>query len=69
MEGDTGYNDGTVLKFKKLTHNAIRPVKGSKYSAGFDLFSAEDKAIPPNSQAIIMTSSRRKIPNIPHSES
>ena len=40
--------DGTELKFKKLTENATTPVRRSRYAAGFDLFSAEFKEIYPN---------------------
>ena len=47
--------DGTGLKFKKLTENATTPVRGSRYAAGFDLFSAEFKEILPQCQAIIKT--------------
>ena len=47
--------DGTELKFKKFTENATTPVRGSRYAAGFDLFSAEFKEILPQSCAIVNT--------------
>ena len=47
--------DGTELKFKKLTGNATTPVRGSRYAAGFDLFSAEFKEILPQCQAMVNT--------------
>ena len=39
--------DGTELKFKKLTENATTPARGSQHAAGFDLFSAKSKQILP----------------------
>ena len=48
-------NDNTVLKFKKLTCNAITPRRSSRNAAGFDLFSAESKEIGAQSQAIVKT--------------
>jgi len=48
-------DDGTVLKFKKLSGNATTPVRGSRNAAGFDLFSAETKEIAANSHAIAKT--------------
>ena len=47
--------DETELKFKKLTENATTPVRGSRYAAGFDLFSAEFKEILPRCHAVVNT--------------
>ena len=47
--------DETELKFKKLTGNATTPVRGSRYAAGFDLFSAEFKEILPQCHAVVNT--------------
>merc|ERR1712168_422928 len=48
-------DDNTVLKFKKLTPNATTPLRGSRYAAGFDLFSAETKEIDAQSHGIVKT--------------
>merc|ERR1712224_882835 len=48
-------NDGTILKFKKLSGNATTPMRGSRNAAGFDLFSAETKEIPANGHGIVKT--------------
>jgi dUTP pyrophosphatase len=48
-------DDGTELKFKKLTDNATTPVRGSRHAAGFDLFSAETKEVLPQCQEIVKT--------------
>ena len=37
--------DHTVLKFQKLTANAMTPIRATRFAAGFDLFSAETKEI------------------------
>ena len=47
--------DETELKFKKLTGNATTPVRGSRYAAGFDLFSAEFKEILPQCRTVVKT--------------
>ena len=48
-------DDGTVLRFKKLSINATTPLRASRHSAGFDLYSAESKEISSQSQAIVNT--------------
>ena len=48
-------DDDTVLCFKKLSINAISPLRSSRYAAGFDLYSAESKQICPQSHAIVNT--------------
>ena len=51
------------IKFKKLNENAIMPTFGSKYSAGADLYSAEDEiVIAPNETAFIGTGIACAIP-------
>ena len=52
----------TILKFKKLSQNAITPVRGSPCSAGLDLFSAESKIIGPYDRARIRTDIAVKLP-------
>ena len=52
----------TILKFKKLSQNAITPVRGSPCSAGLDLFSAESKIIGPCDRARIRTDIAVKLP-------
>lgn len=39
--------DDNVLKVKRLSSSAIIPTKGSKYAAGYDLYSTIDVMIPP----------------------
>lgn len=43
------------LKVKRLSDDALLPVRGSDRAAGFDLFAAEGKTIPPRSRALIKT--------------
>lgn len=45
-----------VLKFKKLNGNAVKPTRGSKYAAGYDLY-----ANLPESTAIIRPGETAKI--------
>jgi len=49
--------------FKKRNINSIIPKKGSKYSAGYDLFSIEDKTIWPFDKAMISTGISVKLPH------
>jgi len=50
------------LKIQKLIENAIIPIKGSELAAGYDLFSAESKIIPPLSRIVIHTGISIKTP-------
>jgi len=50
------------LKFKKLTENAFKPVKGSKFAAGFDLQSAYDMVIPGGKHALVKTDIAVQVP-------
>ena len=52
----------TILKFKKLSQNAIIPVRGSPCFAGLDLFSAESKIIGAYDRARIRTDIAVKLP-------
>ena len=51
-----------TIKFKKLSKNAITPIRGSPHSAGLDLFSAESKIIGPRDRARIKTDIAIKLP-------
>ena len=51
-----------LLRFKKLSENATTPVRGSPYSAGLDLFSAERKIIGFCDRARIKTDIAVKLP-------
>lgn len=51
-----------ILKVKKLSENAILPVRASSKAAGYDLFSAEDKVIEPLGKALIKTDISIAIP-------
>lgn len=48
-------DDDTVLRFKKVSVDAISPLRSSRYAAGFDLYSVESKRIRPQSHAIVDT--------------
>ena len=54
--------DDNILKFKKLSENAVIPVRSSSFSAGLDLFSAEYKIIPGQDCARIKTDIAVKMP-------
>lgn len=43
------------VEFKKLLDNAIIPTRGTKYSAGHDLYSAENTIIPARGWKLIKT--------------
>ena len=44
-----------MLQVQKLRPEAILPTRGSEWSAGYDLSSAEHAVIPPGSRAVIKT--------------
>lgn len=50
------------LKFKKLREDAIIPTKGSKFAAGYDLYSVEDKIIKSKNREMIHTGLSVAIP-------
>uniref|UniRef100_A0A7S3JS76 Deoxyuridine 5'-triphosphate nucleotidohydrolase n=1 Tax=Aureoumbra lagunensis TaxID=44058 RepID=A0A7S3JS76_9STRA len=43
------------LFVKRLSENAILPVKGSELAAGFDLAAAETQTVPPHGKALVKT--------------
>lgn len=51
-----------VLLFKKLSDQATIPSRGSNFSVGYDLHSAEQKEIPPRGKAMISTGLQMKLP-------
>ena len=51
-----------VLKFKKLSENAVIPQRSSEYSAGLDLFSAESVIIGGYECARVKTDIAAKLP-------
>jgi dUTP pyrophosphatase len=44
-----------MLLVKRLTENAILPVRGSKLAAGYDLSAAEAKVVPAHGKALVKT--------------
>lgn len=44
-----------TLQVKKLRPEAVLPTRGSEWSAGYDLSSAEAKVIPPGGRAVVKT--------------
>jgi len=50
------------LSVKKLSDNAILPSRGSAFSAGFDLSSAEDGVVPAKGKALLKTDLSIAIP-------
>ena len=50
------------MEFTKLTEHAKRPVRGTIGSAGYDLFTVENKTIDPNGKALCKTGISIKIP-------
>lgn len=52
-----------VLYYKKLTSNAMDPVRATELSAGLDIKSAYEVVIPPVGKALIETDIQVKIPN------
>jgi dUTP pyrophosphatase len=51
-----------LLKFVKLSEKATTPTKGSKYSAGYDLYSSENKIIKSNSRDVVSTDLQISLP-------
>merc|ERR1712071_107192 len=51
-----------ILKFAKLTPNATAPSRGSKFAAGYDLYSAYDYKIPAMGKMIAMTDIQIQVP-------
>lgn len=56
-----------MIKVKRLTETARLPTKVHESDAGFDLYSDEDKIIPPMSRETIHTGIAIELPEIPES--
>uniref|UniRef100_F6XPS9 Deoxyuridine 5'-triphosphate nucleotidohydrolase n=2 Tax=Ciona intestinalis TaxID=7719 RepID=F6XPS9_CIOIN len=56
-------DDVPVLKFAKLTENASKPTRGSKLSAGYDLYSAYDIIIPARGKNLVKTDIQIALPD------
>lgn len=52
------------IYFVKAGKNARKPTQGSKYAAGYDLYSAYDVIIPARSHAMVKTDLRIKLPHM-----
>eukprot|EP00978_Attheya_sp_CCMP212_P014870 scaffold38130_cov63-Attheya_sp.AAC.4 len=52
--GSIATNEG-VLQVKRLSENAVMPSRGSPFSAGFDLSSAEAKVIKAGARGVVKT--------------
>ena len=55
-------NPNISLRYEKISNNAYAPTRGSKYSAGYDLYSATAMTIPPKERAIVPTDIRIAVP-------
>ncbi|CAM9407056.1 unnamed protein product [Ectocarpus sp. 4 AP-2014] len=51
-----------TMQVKKLSENAIMPVRGSEHAAGFDLASAYEATVPAGRQALVKTDLSIAIP-------
>merc|ERR1712168_685724 len=52
----------SVLKFHKLSENAMTPIRGTEYAAGLDLSAAEAKIIPSKGRALVKTDLQVALP-------
>lgn len=52
-----------VLRFAKLTEQALEPVRGSAKAAGLDLRSAYDLVVPARGKALVKTDLQIQVPN------
>jgi dUTP pyrophosphatase len=52
-----------TLYIKKLSDDAIIPTKGSKYAAGYDLYSAVDTIVPSQGKTLIKTDIAIAVPS------
>lgn len=52
----------TRVKVAKLTTCATMPTKGSKFAAGFDLYSAYEYTIPPHGKVVAKTDLQIQVP-------
>ncbi|XP_053573435.1 deoxyuridine 5'-triphosphate nucleotidohydrolase, mitochondrial [Bombina bombina] len=56
-------NPAPVLRFAKLSENAITPSRGSAKAAGYDLYSAYDYIIPAQGKALVKTDIQIAVPS------
>ncbi|XP_013385023.1 deoxyuridine 5'-triphosphate nucleotidohydrolase, mitochondrial-like [Lingula anatina] len=52
-----------ILRFAKLTENAIAPTKGSHLAAGYDLYSAYDYEVPSKGKVLAKTDIQIAVPD------
>ncbi|XP_054750921.2 deoxyuridine 5'-triphosphate nucleotidohydrolase-like [Lytechinus pictus] len=64
MEVDSAEDpmDASVLRFKRVSPDAIAPVRGSEHAAGFDLYSCESKVVKAKDKALIPTGLQIALP-------
>ena len=56
IDGDSSDIIGTcALRFAKMSANAKTPTRGSKFAAGYDLYSAYDYTLPPKGKQLCET--------------
>ncbi|ESO85092.1 hypothetical protein LOTGIDRAFT_196086 [Lottia gigantea] len=55
--------DNVVLKFAKLTAEALTPTRGSKLAAGYDLYSAYEVIVPAKDKAVVKTDIQIALPD------
>ena len=55
-------NHTNKLKVVKLSDNAIIPTKGSKYAAGYDLYSAHDYELDARGKVLVKTDIQIEVP-------
>jgi dUTP pyrophosphatase len=59
-----GAEQSRRLKVKRLSENAVLPVRASAGAAGYDLFAAEDQVINPASRRVIKTDISIAVPTM-----
>ncbi|XP_031227605.1 deoxyuridine 5'-triphosphate nucleotidohydrolase, mitochondrial [Mastomys coucha] len=55
--------DGTSLRFVRLSEHATAPTRGSARAAGYDLYSAYDYTISPMEKAVVKTDIQVAVPS------
>ncbi len=58
----TAASGRSVLRYVRLSGNAVAPTKGSKLAAGYDLYSAHDVVIPARGKAVVPTDLQISMP-------
>ena len=56
------FYDSSILKYQKLSENAVKPRKSEPFAAGFDIFSSMTKVIPAWSYTTIKTDIAFQLP-------